>query len=49
MKLRKTMLGLAAAALLVPAVPAAAHREGAYSGKVWLDANGLRRKRPRWH
>jgi hypothetical protein len=47
MELRKTMLGLAAAALAMPAVPAAAHRNGAYDGKVWRDSSGrLRCKRP---
>ena len=41
------MLGLAAAALTIPAVPAAAHRDGAYQGKVWRDSSGrLRCKRP---
>jgi len=38
---------LTAAALAVPAVPAAAHGEGYYNGKVWRDSQGrLRCKRP---
>lgn len=41
------MLGLAAAAIAVPAVPATARDSGYYNGKVWRDSNGqLRCKRP---
>ncbi len=41
------MFGLAAAAIAVPAVPAAAHDSSYYNGKVWRDSNGkLRCKRP---
>jgi uncharacterized protein YcfJ len=41
------MLGLAAAALTVPAMPALAHDSGYYEGKVWRDSQGrLRCKRP---
>jgi hypothetical protein len=45
--LRKIMLGLAAAALAAPSVPAVAHGSGYYDGKVWRDSQGrLRCKRP---
>ena len=41
------MLGLAAATLTAPAVPASAHESGYYDGKVWRDSDGrLRCKRP---
>lgn len=45
--MRKILLGLAAAAIAIPAVPATAHNSGYYNGKVWRDSNGkLRCKRP---
>jgi hypothetical protein len=45
-RLRKMILVTAAAALATPAVPAAAHDNGYYKGKVWRDSNGrLRCKR----
>ena len=41
------MLGLTAAALTVPAVPATAHDGDYYQGKVWRDSEGrLRCQRP---
>jgi uncharacterized protein YcfJ len=48
MVLRTTVLTLTAAALMVPAMPAAAlaNDRGDYQGKVWRDSNGqLRCKR----
>jgi len=47
--MKKLMMGAAALALAVPAVPqpAQAHRSNAYHGKVWRDSHGrLRCKRP---
>ena len=46
--MRKTLTGLAAAALAIPAIPAPALAEdGYYEGKVWRDSDGrLRCKRP---
>lgn len=45
--MRKLMLGLAAASLTVPMLPAPADAHGYYNGKVWRDSNGrLRCKRP---
>ena len=41
------MLALAAAGLALPAVPASAHGDGEYQGKVWRDSDGrLRCTRP---
>ena len=41
------MLGLAVAALTVPAVPAAAYGDSDYQGRVWRDSDGrLRCQRP---
>ena len=45
--MRTLALGLAAASLAVPAVPATAGAHGGYSGKVWRDSQGrLRCQRP---
>lgn len=47
--LRRTVIGLVAAGLAVPAIPAPAlaYEAGYYHGKVWRDSNGrLRCKRP---
>ena len=45
--MRKTLAGLAVAALAVPVAPAMAHPSGYYDGKVWRDSQGrLRCKRP---
>ena len=47
--MRKTLTGLVAAALAVPAMhaPAMAHEKSYYSGKMWRDSEGrLRCKRP---
>jgi hypothetical protein len=45
--MRKLVVGLAAASLAVPAMPASASNSGAYNGKVWRDSQGrLRCKRP---
>ena len=47
--MRRTLFGMAAAALAVPAIPAPAlaHDSGYYQGKVWRDSDGrLRCKRP---
>ena len=45
--MRTMMLGLAAAALTVPVMPASARDSGYYNGKVWRDSEGrLRCKRP---
>jgi hypothetical protein len=47
LELRKTMLGLAAVTMMMPAVPAVAHNGGYYHGKTWRDSSGrLRCKRP---
>lgn len=41
------MFGLAAAAIAMPAVPAAAAKSGYYDGRMWRDSSGrLRCKRP---
>ena len=45
--MRNTLALAAAAALAMPAVPAAAHGSGYYDGQVWRDSSGrLRCKRP---
>ena len=47
--MRKTLFGVAAAALAMPAIPAPAlaHGDGYYQGKVWRDSDGrLRCTRP---
>ena len=38
--MRKIMLGVVAATLTLPAVPAAAQRDGYYNGKTWRDSQG---------
>lgn len=44
--MRKIMLGVAAATLAMPAVPAAAfNHDGYYHGKTWRDSNGRTRCR----
>lgn len=38
--MRKIMLGIAAATLTLPAVPAAASHNDGYSGRTWTDSRG---------
>ena len=45
--MRTFLLGVAAATMAVPAVPASAHDNGYYDGKIWRDSQGrLRCNRP---
>lgn len=43
--MRKIMLGVAVAAMAVPAVPAAAYYGDGYSGRTWQDSRGRLRCR----
>ena len=43
--MRKIMLGVAAATLALPAMPAAAQGDGYYRGKTWQDGQGRQRCR----
>lgn len=43
--MRKIMLGVAAATLALPTVPAMAQRDGYYNGKTWQDSRGRLRCR----
>lgn len=46
--MRKIVLGIAAATMAVPAVPAAAtHNDGYYHGRTWQDSQGRLRCRKR--
>lgn len=45
--MRKIMIGIAAATLTIPAVPAASHSQDGYSGRTWTDSRGRVRCRKR--